>query len=150
MSYNNKMTKQIFFWSEKESFGFLSNFFSSPIELKGKVWPTVEHYYQAMKTLDEEAQEKIRLADTPLKSKRMGRKLALRADWEAVKYQVMKEGLVAKFTQQEFKEKLKSTGDSDLFEDSPFDQIWGTGKKNSVGTGLNLLGKALMEVRGEI
>ena len=34
-------------------------------ELEGKIWPTVEHYFQGMKFTDDNRQEKVRSADTP-------------------------------------------------------------------------------------
>ena len=34
-------------------------------ELEGKVWPTVEHYFQGMKFTDDNRQEKVRNADAP-------------------------------------------------------------------------------------
>lgn len=37
------------FYSEKDEFGFLSNFFLSSITFDGKVFPTVEHYFQSKK-----------------------------------------------------------------------------------------------------
>ncbi len=59
-------------------FGFLSNFAQSPITFSGKTWQTVEHVFQAAKTLDENEREQIRLAPTPEKAKRLGRKVTLR------------------------------------------------------------------------
>ena len=65
-----------------------------------------------------------------------------------VKYQVMKDALKAKFTQHEdLKCLLLSTGNRELIENAKDDYQWGCGKD---GTGKNLLGKALMEVREEI
>jgi len=57
-------------------FAFLSNFYSSPVIYDGKKWPTVEHAFQAQKTLDEREQELIRTAKTPGKAKRLGRKVS--------------------------------------------------------------------------
>jgi ribA/ribD-fused uncharacterized protein len=48
---------------------------------------------------------------------------------------------------------LQSTGDAVIAEASPYDKIWGIGVRKKKGLtesgwkGLNLLGKALMEVR---
>jgi ribA/ribD-fused uncharacterized protein len=80
------MVKRIFFWREYEENGYMSNFFPHSVEIDGKLWPTTEHYFAAMKTHDLELQEKIRRANTPLDAKRLGGKgkLKLRPDWEAV------------------------------------------------------------------
>jgi len=60
----------------------------------------------------------------------------------------MKTALRAKFTQHEdLKKILLDTGDRELIEDSPVDYQWGCGKD---GTGQNLLGKALVEIRQEL
>lgn len=42
---------------------------------------------------------------------------------------------------------LKSTGDKYLYEASPYDDYWGTGKH---GTGKNMLGQLLMELRDSV
>jgi N-glycosidase YbiA len=39
----------IWFYSDKDDFGFLSNFWMADINVDGKVWPSSEHYYQALK-----------------------------------------------------------------------------------------------------
>ena len=52
-------------------------------------YPTVEHAYQAAKTLDEDGRKAILEAPTPGKAKRMGRKVRMRPDWEDVKLSVM-------------------------------------------------------------
>lgn len=142
---------QIFFWTQKDKYGAFSNFTKSPFILDGREWPTVEHYYQAMKSPYLMEQEAIRSAKTAYQAKLMGRKVELGLMWEDSKYQVMKAGLMAKFTQHaDLKELLLSTGDAEIYEDSPKDFIWGTGMRNGVGSGQNLLGKALMEVREEL
>ena len=53
----------------------------------------------------------------------------------------------AKFIQHpDLREKLLSTGDAILHEDSPWDKYWGYAK----GGGLDRLGKLLMQVREEL
>ena len=81
----------------------------------------------------------------------MGRVVKLRPDWEDVKFQVMLDALTAKFgNSPELKELLLGTGDATIYEDSPYDKIWGTGERGGPGKGQNLLGKALMQVRQEL
>lgn len=142
---------KIFFWAQKDQYGAFSNFFNAPFTLDNREWPTVEHWFQAMKTSSIEEQEKIRAAKNPAIAKRMGRKAPLRMEWEDVKWHVMVEGVWAKFSAHEdLKKLLLSTGDAEIYEDSPFDKIWGTGVKGGVGDGKNLLGKALMNVREKL
>jgi len=141
----------VFFWSEKHKteFSCFSNFAKIPVKAYGRVWPTSEHLFQAMKSLDAAEQEEIRKAPTPLKSKRMGRQTKLRPDWESVKYNVMVEIIRIKFASNPLRAILLSTGCRPIYEDSPYDKIWGTGTLGGTGPGLNLLGKALMQVREE-
>ena len=81
----------------------------------------------------------------------MGRIVTLRPDWNDVKYDVMIDALTAKFgNNMKLKEILVSTGDALIYEDSPYDKVWGTGERGGVGKGQNLLGKALMQVRAAL
>jgi ribA/ribD-fused uncharacterized protein len=147
---NSQADAPIFFWGTGQQWGQFSNFWECHTVIDGKEWMTIEHYFQAQKVLDTQEQEYIRLASTPKRAKDLGRTCVLRKDWEKVKYQVMLNGLRAKFSQPQFKKILLSTGDRPLYEASPYDREWGTGQANGVGTGKNLLGKALMEVRKEL
>lgn len=138
------------FYSPKRSYGCFSNFSKHEVFLDGKIWPTSEHYYQAKKFLDEDLQEQVRSCSGPGLAADMGRdrSLPLRQDWEEVKDGVMKEVLLAKFTQHaDIKKILIDTGDNWLIEDSPIDYYWGCGED---GTGKNMLGRLLMEVRAII
>ena len=89
------------FYNTREEYGCFSNFSRHAIRLKGKVWPTSEHYFQAQKFAGTEHEETVRLAKSPMIAARMGRdrKRPLRKDWEAVKDDVMREAVRAKFRQ---------------------------------------------------
>jgi ribA/ribD-fused uncharacterized protein len=143
-------SNRIFFWND-DKYAAFSNFWEADMCIDGKMWDTVEHYFQAMKTINPHEQEMVRMAKSPGSAKRMGRgEVTLRPDWEQVKYEVMKKALRAKFRIPEMKALLLESGDAEIYEDSPYDKIWGTGEKGGVGTGQNLLGKALMEIRAEL
>lgn len=132
---------------------FLSNFALSPIEYEGIIYPTNEHFFQAMKTLNPEERKAIAGADTPGKAKRLGRKCHLRTDWEQVKEQVMLRGLRIKFSNPELREKLLATGSHELIEGTTWhDNEWGncTCWKCRNKPGRNKLGKLLMQVREEV
>ena len=73
-----------------------SNFYPAPVRLLDGLdyppdceYPTVEHAYQAAKTLHPHERERVRDAATPGKAKRLGREVTMRPDWEAVKLSVM-------------------------------------------------------------
>ena len=128
-------------------YAFLSNFYESPFEVDGITYPTVEHFFQAMKSKDVEGRKKIAAAPTPGKAKRLGRTIELRKDWEEIKVAVMKFGLAQKFRIPELREKLLATGNEELIEGNWWgDRFWGV----CDGVGENYLGKLLMEVRQEI
>ncbi len=109
---------------------------------------------EAQKTLDlDKRVEFSKLSGT--QAKKAGRKLALREDWEQVKYDLMVDILRSKFSNNpKLKEILLGTGDVVLVEDTTgwHDNTWGdcTCAKCRSIVGKNLLGKALMEVRKEL
>lgn len=131
------------------AYGFLSNFASSPIVIEDKYYPTVEHYFQSMKTLDEAEAEEIRTAVSPGKSKRLGRRCTLRADWDEIKDEIMMTGLRAKFSRRDMQDSLLFTGDAILIEGNTWgDRYWG--KDIYTDEGENRLGQLLMILREEI
>ena len=140
----------IYFYKERDPYGFMSNFSRHGVELKGKHWATTEHYFQAQKFAGTEHEEAVRRTRSAADAKAMGgdRALPLRPDWEAVKDGVMREALVAKFTQHpDLRKALLSTNDEDLVEQAVNDAYWGCGAD---GTGRNMLGRLLMELRAEL
>lgn len=138
----------LFYSHERGPYKELSNFYPSEIAIDGKNYPTVEHYYQACKATDKKDHEKIRKAETPDETKKMAREIKLPHEWHSkIKFDVMFNGVYAKFTQNEdLKELLLSTGDKILHEYAPYDMEFGWGN----GKGKDKLGKILMEVREKI
>ena len=132
-------------------YGFFSNFDRKhPITINGVEWPSTEHYFQAQKFAGTDHVEAVRKAETPSESASMGRdrNRPLRKDWEQVKDDVMREAVRAKFTQHaDMKALLLNTGDSELIEHTINDSYWGDGGD---GSGKNMLGKILMEIREEL
>jgi len=141
----------ILFYSNREvPYGVFSNFSAHGFDLDGEHWPTTEHYFQAMKFGDEEYRAQIRAAKAPKIAADMGRDHSrpIRPDWEAVKDDVMRRALRAKFTSHaDLRKLLLSTGEEDLVENAPGDYYWGIGAD---GSGRNMLGKLLMELRGQL
>ena len=142
--------KPIFFYKTKDPYGYFSNFYPSPINIDGKVWPTTEHFFQAMKFPEKpEYQEKLRANKNPAIAFRMGRGKGLREDWASVKNEVMERALLAKFTQNnELRSKLMETGEALLVEHTKRDNYWGDGGDGGDGSaGRNNLGKMLCKLR---
>lgn len=93
--------KSISFYRVEDPYGCLSNFSAHPVDLDGRTWPTVEHYFQAQKYAGRPREEEIRAAPTPGQAARLGRTDdgQLRSDWEQVKESVMERAVLAKFEQ---------------------------------------------------
>jgi ribA/ribD-fused uncharacterized protein len=149
---DNNSNKILFYKVKGQKYGAFSNFSPHKIEVNKKVYPTSEHYFQAMKFECTQYEEHIRtkLGNSPQAAADFGRRrdLPLRNDWEKVKDSVMETAIRAKFSQHEdLLHLLIDTGSAELVEDSPTDYYWGIGKN---GTGKNMLGKILMKVRWEI
>jgi ribA/ribD-fused uncharacterized protein len=131
---------------------FLSNFAASPVVLDGETYPTVEHAFQAAKTFDPEQRQLIRDAPTPASAKRLGRSASvdLRADWEQVKFEIMRGLLQQKFADPDLRQALLATGDAELIEGNTWhDRTWGRVLVKDQWIGKNWLGELLMAVRSE-
>ena len=136
------------FYREREQpYGCFSNFSKHSFEIEGRPWQTVEHYFQAQKFAGTAHEGAIQVAPAPMTAKTLGntRDFPLRPDWDTVKDDVMRRAVRAKFEQHEdIRAVLLGTGDAELIENAPNDYYWGCGAD---GTGRNMLGKVLMEVR---
>ncbi len=138
------------FYRATGRYGPFSNFSAHPVRVEGLEWPTSEHYFQGMKFPGTPHAEEVRLAKTPARAAAIGRQRSrpLRPDWEDVKDDVMRVAVRAKFSQHdELRELLLSTGDEEIVEHTTNDAYWADGGD---GSGLNMLGKILMEVRAEL
>ncbi len=128
----------------------LSSFSKYGFELDGCYWPSVEHYYQAMKFDDEAYREKIRFADHPRKARKYGRSRLkrIRADWKKVREVIMTRAVYIKCrTHSDLASLLLQTGERELVENSQFDYYWGCGRDSR---GRNTYGKVLMKVRDKL
>lgn len=132
----------------QDGYRWLSNFWMQPFILGGKQWVSVEHYFQAQKTLNPLLQEYIRALPTPRQAKRVGRDVSLRCDWDKIKDAVMLVGVKAKFKcNPDLSDKLLATGGAALVEGNTWgDVYWGMVD----GFGQNKLGNILMKVRMEL
>jgi ribA/ribD-fused uncharacterized protein len=119
-------------------------------ELDGAEWPSVEHYYQAMKFEDAAYRETIRQADHPADATRLGKdkKHGRRREWDKVKETYMTRGTYIKCrTHPEVAQVLLATGDRPIMETSQYDYYWGCGRDTR---GHNVYGKVLMKVREQL
>jgi ribA/ribD-fused uncharacterized protein len=139
---------------------WLSNFYLIPIrntfDNDGIVYPSIEHAYQAAKTLDLARRAQMAANYNARQVKMEGRNLELRQDWESVKFRYMLKLVQYKFSQHpDLGMKLVLTGDQELVEGNYWhDNIYGVcecpkckifrAENNIQG---NMLGRILMNVR---
>lgn len=126
---------------------FLSNFSDSVFVYDGIQYQNAESAFQAQKC--EIKTDRKKFSDlNSTEAKKLGRKVSLRKDWEAIKVDQMRQIVSEKFRQNlDLKEKLINTRDAYLEEGNTWgDRIWGTVD----GRGANLLGQILMTLREEL
>ena len=133
---------------------FLSNFYNAPVFYNGLLFKNSEAAFHAQKTLDLNDRKRFTEYNAG-KSKREGRKVVLRKDWEEVKDNIMYEICKAKFSQNlDLKQKLLATEDKYLEEGTTgwHDNYWGncSCEKCKNIKGKNILGKILMRIREEL
>lgn len=128
-------------------YAFLSNFAECEVFYNSLKFPSVEHAFQAAKSINIKEQEIFAKLELPVEAKRLGRQICLRKDWEIVKVKIMENLLRQKFNQEPFKELLLRTKDYELIEGNTWnDTFWGVCN----GTGRNMLGELLMKIRDEL
>lgn len=128
-------------------YAFLSNFYPSEVIYEYYIFPTVEHAYQAAKSLEEEDRVLIQKAKTPREAKKLGRCLQLRSDWDSIKLILMSNLLNQKFEIPALRSALLKTSHEELVEENTWgDTYWGICK----GEGTNWLGVLLMAIRADI
>ena len=129
-----------------------SNFQKSIVYLEGQPCPSVEHGFQAAKTLDLDKRTWVIEAKSAAVAKQRGRRVALRPDWDKVKNGIMLGLLRQKFA-------LGTPFGRDLLAfEGPIveyttwhDLYWGVCScPRHEGRGQNQLGLLLTMVRGEL
>lgn len=142
---------QVFFY--EQDFYVLSNFSAFKLHWRSALFDTSEAAYHFEKFADTphfniahevyhamSAHEAFKIAERNQHLRR--------ADWDAVKVDIMRGILRAKADQHEYvRRKLLATGDRELIEDSWRDDFWGWGPNRD---GQNMLGKLWMQVRSEL
>lgn len=129
-------------------FRFFSNFWLIPITYENVTYPSVEHAYQASKTLNPLIREKISHILNPGKAKKFGKNIILRKDWDNnLKLRIMKDLIQIKFRDSNLRKQLLDTGNVEIIEGNDWnDFFWGV----CDGRGENHLGKILMQIREKI
>ena len=139
-----------------DEYRFLSNFYPliNPIRFQDISYPTVEHFFQGQKTLDVSIQILISKCPTPGETKRMGKRVVIRNDWDKIKDLVMEKALFLKFSvNPDLARKLRDTGTEVLVEGNYWhDNYWGRClcPRCLKIQGKNKLGTLLMDLRSNV
>ena len=119
--------------------------------MKGKIWPTSEHAYQASHFFEAAPRlvEDIFTAKSAHEAFKIARANTnkIPKDWDERKILVMEDIVRHKLEQNPYiLHKLLQTGNREIVEDSPKDSFWGWGPDRK---GRNELGRIWMELRTE-
>ena len=145
------------FWKTRERFGGLSNMAGGwPLLVGGVRVPSSEALYQACRFPDRpDVQRRILAQSSPMSAKMVSKPYRGeedRADWEAVRVEVMAWCLRVKLAQHwgRFSRLLFSTGGRPIVERSRKDDFWGaklSPDEPDVLVGRNVLGRLLDDLR---
>ena len=127
----------------RNEYYFLSNMYPCTIKYNGHTFTCVESAFQAQKN---PARAPEFEALNGYDAKRLGRKVKMRADWESVKLDIMKEILKIKFSDTTLANKLKSVKEPIVEENTWNDTFWGVCE----GRGMNHLGMILEDIKKDL
>jgi len=148
---------------DKGEFRTFSNQAEYPIQISDVRYPTVEHYFQAMKARefgDTEIEKKIEGTPSAKAVKALGKKVKnfIKEVWDSKRIEIMTRGVKAKFVQHpELQKQLLDTGDRIIGEADARNSFWGIGTSEnteksgepSKWKGQNQMGKLLMALRDD-
>ncbi|KAJ1538599.1 hypothetical protein HK405_013667 [Cladochytrium tenue] len=163
-SASDRTQDEVYFWKADEPHGFLAQWYPSRFTdpTTATEYANAEQYMMHRKAVlfgDQQVAAEILATEDPRTIMALGRRIARydEATWTENRSAIVRDGNLLKFGQnEELRKLLLETGDSVLVETSPMDRIWGVGFGHRVAAsqrdrwGLNLLGKALMEVREQL
>ena len=128
----------------------LSAWSNHAFELDGAEWPSVEHYYQAMKFEDADYREQIRQAPDAKTAAKLGHAKfkKRRKDWKKNSVTYMTRGTYIKCrTHAEVAQALLDSGEIKIANLTMYDYFWGSGRDMR---GKNNYGQVLMSVRAKL
>ncbi len=146
----NANTDEVIYLSRSDTDNPLASYSDNTFELDGERWPSVEHYYQARKFEDPTLRDQILRAETPQIAYKIAKKnkKQMRKDWKKIRKLIMTRGLYIMFrTHSDAANKLLSTREVKLVENSQYDYYWGCGRDLR---GDNTYGHVLMGIRSKL
>ena len=148
------MNEVCFYRASEKPFGAFSNLYRRDILFEDQVFVTSEHAYQAGKARKPAVKKWLMEAPSPSLLAMAAHGLYywdVAPGWSTTKFDRMRAVLRAKFTQHpDLRDLLLSTGKARLVEtatvDNDVNRLWGEVN----GTGRNMLGLLLMELRADL
>lgn len=147
----------VVYLSRRDPTELLGTWSDHNILLDDCLWPTCEHYFQAMQFTSPDDQERVRSAIDATDAERLAKPGLLarlirsrrrRDDWPRVRIAFMTRAIYTKCRAwPEVAEHLLQTGESRLVENSQYDYFWGCGRDLR---GENRYGQVLMDVRRKL
>lgn len=128
----------------------LSSYSRHGFDLDGFHWPSVEHYFQGMKSEDATFRARVAAAANPREARRLGRsrRVKLRKDWKQVRRVIMTRAVYTKCkAHPEIAKALLATGENRIVALGSYDYFWACGRD---GRGYNTYGVVLMDVRNKL
>lgn len=140
-------------------YGWLGNMAPFPITHEGKVWPTAEALFQALRFDDPSIKEAIRAAKSPFQAKMIAKAhkeqmvVIERGEQDVENMRLVLRLKVAQHP--ELAQRLLDTGEEIIVEDatshpSGSAKFWGQVRKGEEWIGENTLGRLWMELRDEL
>ncbi len=139
------------YFSRYDASELLGSYAELSFLLEDTLWPSVEHYLQAMQYESTSEQERVRNLLTPADAHKeaKGRWFKKkRSDWESVRSVYLTRAIYTQCkTHAQVAERLLGTSSQKLVENDQYDYYWGCGRDRR---GTNMYGQVLMAVRDKL
>jgi len=136
---------------KQSGYEFLSNFKAVKVRFEGNEYDSVEHAYQASKSMALEWRLFCMNASSPAEVKKAAKAISVRPDWKSVRLSIMRNLLDQKFNQEPYSTWLLNTGEQYIQEGNYWgDTYWGVDLTKTPVVGENKLGEMLMDIRDRL
>ncbi|MBW8190870.1 NADAR family protein [Neiella marina] len=150
MLFPHENTNDQIYFSRYECEHLLSSHGLRSFELDGHTWPSIEHYFQAMKFDSDVLRERICQAPTAEQAAKIGSRWYRRpkSNWSKIQVVVMTRAVyISAKSHPEVAAAILDTGEKLLVEDDSYDYFWGCGRDRR---GENNYGQVIMKVRAKL
>ena len=120
---------------------------------EGIAYQSVEHFFVAMKSVEDSVRLRVARIEHPAEAKKFGKSINRRPNWHQVKRSVMLYALRQKFENKHMKQALLNSGNQTIVHEVHWhDNFWASCvcPKCADKEKVNLLGVLLMQIRAEL